>query len=217
MLYTVYKTTNLVNGKFYIGVHKTKNPDDGYLGSGKYIKAAIAKHGESKFKKEILFSYSDADPAFEKEAELVGVYRDDRLCMNLREGGSGGFDYVNRNNLHSTKEGRERLKQILRDDPEFLKRAVKKRDTPEWRKVIRDGVLNSGTLGKAWLGRKHLSRTKQKMSETAKRQNRTGERNPQYGTLWIKRDEQERKIKAAELDGYLTDGWQRGRKGRGLQ
>jgi len=33
MLYTVYKTQNLVNGKYYFGVHKTNNPYDGYLGS----------------------------------------------------------------------------------------------------------------------------------------------------------------------------------------
>ena len=28
MFYTIYKTTNLVNGKFYIGKHKTKDLDD---------------------------------------------------------------------------------------------------------------------------------------------------------------------------------------------
>ena len=36
MKYIVYLTTNLVNRKIYVGVHKTENPEifDGYLGNG---------------------------------------------------------------------------------------------------------------------------------------------------------------------------------------
>ncbi len=53
-MYVVYKTTNLVNSKFYIGVHKTENPEDDYLGSGKLIKRAIEKYGADSFHKEII-------------------------------------------------------------------------------------------------------------------------------------------------------------------
>lgn len=35
--YTIYKTTNLINGKIYIGKHQTKDPYDSYLGSGKRL------------------------------------------------------------------------------------------------------------------------------------------------------------------------------------
>ena len=94
--YTVYKTVNKVNGKFYIGVHKTDNPNDEYLGSGTYIERAVQKYGASSFVKEILFEYETQEEAWAKENELVESNRSNPLCKNLRKGGSGGFDYLNK-------------------------------------------------------------------------------------------------------------------------
>ena len=92
MLYTVYKTTSLVNGKYYFGVHKTDDPYDGYLGSGYYIKLAIAKYGENNFCKEVLFVYLDPKSAFGKERELIQCWRSiDPLCKNIRDGGAGCY------------------------------------------------------------------------------------------------------------------------------
>jgi hypothetical protein len=99
--YLVYKTTNLVNGKIYIGKHETNNLDDGYLGSGKLLKRAIEKYGEENFKREILFECSTREEMNAKEAELVNedfLKRDD--VYNLKQGGEGGWDYVIENNLH---------------------------------------------------------------------------------------------------------------------
>ena len=37
-MYYLYKTTNLINGKYYIGVHYSQNiQNDSYLGSGKAL------------------------------------------------------------------------------------------------------------------------------------------------------------------------------------
>ena len=56
MKFTIYKVTNLLNNKYYIGMHRTTNPNDGYLGSGVAIKKAIKKYGKEAFH---ISSYDD--------------------------------------------------------------------------------------------------------------------------------------------------------------
>jgi hypothetical protein len=71
MYFTVYKITNNLNHKIYIGAHKSKREFDSYYGSGKAIKQAIKKYGKQNFTKEILFSFVEETLMWEKESELV--------------------------------------------------------------------------------------------------------------------------------------------------
>lgn len=96
--YTVYKITNLLDGKFYIGKHKTKNLDDGYMGSGKRLKYAMKKHSIENFKKEILEVFSTEEEMNTAEARFVVLGPD---SYNLCPGGQGGFGYINDNNLNT--------------------------------------------------------------------------------------------------------------------
>lgn len=59
----IYKITNLISGKIYVGQHKTQNIDDGYLGSGKLIRRALDKYGKENFSKEILEIVDSRDDA----------------------------------------------------------------------------------------------------------------------------------------------------------
>jgi len=98
MFYLVYKITNTVNDKFYIGCHKTKVKDDGYMGSGKLIKKAIEKYGVENFRKEILAECSSKEEMFAKEKEFVVL---SEISYNLKHGGDGGFDFINDKRLNN--------------------------------------------------------------------------------------------------------------------
>lgn len=103
IVYTVYKVTNSMNGKFYVGVHKTSNPNDSYLGSGEQIKRAIRKYGRSSFIKQVLHEYDSAAAAYAREAEIVNEsFIKDPMTYNMYIGGFGkGIEVANANGLNN--------------------------------------------------------------------------------------------------------------------
>lgn len=103
-MYTVYRTTNILTGHFYIGVHKTENPNDSYLGSGLAIKAAIKQLGKSAFKKEIIECFDDARSAYALENKLVTKKLvKDPNCYNLTVGGIPTADWFEKRKAHYRK------------------------------------------------------------------------------------------------------------------
>lgn len=113
----VYEITNNINQKKYIGKHSTNNLDDGYMGSGVFIRKAIDKYGLENFTKTIIKKFDTSEEAFKFEAELVteDVVKD-RMYYNMKLGGYGGIyitDEIRKKMSESAKirckEGRHSL------------------------------------------------------------------------------------------------------------
>ena len=105
--FIIYETTNTVNRKKYRGAHVCHSLNDGYLGSGMLFKRALAKYGPGAFKRTILLECSSLDEMFEAEARFVdAAWVADPKTYNLKVGGEGGWDYINRVGLRWTDEKR---------------------------------------------------------------------------------------------------------------
>lgn len=202
MYYFIYKTTNKINGKYYIGMHKTDNLEDGYLGSGTYFSRALEKYGKENFEREIL-EYCDSDEEMHN-AESRYITEDivnDKNSYNLKLGGYGGWDYANK----VLKENRS--------NPEYYEKWYRNVITANSSQSKRDKVsktlkLHWKMFGAAWTGKHHKESTKRKISEkSAKHQKGSG--NSQYGTCWISNTliKKSIKIKKEFLFDYITEGW----------
>lgn len=87
----VYLTTNMANGKKYIGKHSTNDLNDGYIGSGTILKRAIKKHGFEQFSFQILKMFDTSQEALDYEAELVTTeIVESSEYYNMKIGGQGG-------------------------------------------------------------------------------------------------------------------------------
>ena len=212
MYYIIYKTTNTINGKVYIGKHKTKDLDDGYLGSGKLLHYAIKKYGIENFTKEIIYICDTEQDMNLKEQEIVT----EEFCLredtyNLCVGGHGGFSYINRHNLGGNYKNK---KQLDLKKLETARNVLKDLYTDEsWKK--QQSLKISESLKKHYqnnsghfLGKNHSEESKKKISKSNKNIGK-GSKNSQYGTIWITNGQENKKIKKDDL---IPKGWYKGRK-----
>jgi group I intron endonuclease len=142
----------LLDGKFYIGKHQTKNLEDDYLGSGKLLKRAIKKHGKENFKKEILEICKTEEEMNAAEKRLVVICDQ---SYNLCEGGHGGFGYINNLGLQHTEKRKAAVAKAL------------KRDHHKYRHITIKNLKRGGNEDlKPFLGKTHSEETKEKMRKS---------------------------------------------------
>lgn len=212
LYYLVYCTTNLTNNKIYVGMHKTHWLNDGYLGSGTLISRAIAKYGKEAFQREILFTYDNPEEMVAKERELVTkefVDRED--TYNLSVGGKGSWYQANKLATPEQKRTAQRAstearKQLGLADPHHW---------DKWRAVVRGPMskaLKASGFKLPLFKRPHTQETKAKISAALKI-SQAGNKNNQYGTVWVYQEGSPRplKIPGKDLGLYLDSGWKRGR------
>lgn len=86
----VYVTVNKINGKRYIGQHKTSREKDSYLGSGKILKEAIKTYGRKNFERYTLYRAETEEELDQKEIEFISAFNatHNPKYYNINEGGN---------------------------------------------------------------------------------------------------------------------------------
>ena len=199
-----YRIENLIDGKFYYGVHKTNNLEDGYMGSGLRIKRAIKKYGIENFKKDILDFFDTYEQALNFEESIV---TEELLlnenCYNLKRGGTGGFE--KQHYMKGAINGKHAQQELFKDkNSEFYINHIER-----CRKLFKR-LHEEGKLPKYpnWTGKRHNEYTKRIIGEKNSVRQK-GEGNSQYGTRWITNEKENKKIQKGES---IPIGWKLGRK-----
>ena len=190
--YIVYKTTNLVNGKIYIGRHiiRNNNVNDGYLGSGDVFCRAVKKYGKENFKREEI-EFCTFETVEDKEEFWIEYFdaRNPKIGYNVAKGGHWGGQKCSseetekewRRKLSIAGKGRKHTEETKRKQSEAHKGEKSylygTHHSEEHKSYLRE--INSGEKN-GFYGKQHTEEKKQYWSETRKG-TRCKEENPFYG------------------------------------
>lgn len=162
----IYITTNLINGKKYIG--QKKGYSESYLGSGKILKSAIKKYGRENFKRQIIDYASTKEELNFKEDYYIHKYNAHRSNNFYNISSS----YTPNVWEDKTEEEKQALIETIR-----IAHLTGVYQSKEFREKI--SQVTSGDKN-GMFGRHHSNESKKKMSENSKGMT-SGDKNGMFG------------------------------------
>ena len=108
----IYKTTNLINGKIYIGksIRTDQYSKENYMGSGTYIQMAFKKYGKENFKKEILEYADNKEHLSNLESEYIREYNSADMSIGYNLITTSTSDVISGSKWYYNPETNERLR-----------------------------------------------------------------------------------------------------------
>lgn len=152
MFYFIYKTYSS-SGLYYYGRHTTENINDGYFGSGKWIRSIKNK---STLKRDIILFCENQEELLKKEEEYITMYINDPKCMNFNENSIG---FSSNNNPNKLLKGSKILSDRVKGEKNGM---YGKKHTEEFKDHLRK--MNSGENG-SFYGKKHTDEAKEKIRQ----------------------------------------------------
>lgn len=176
----IYKTTNLINSKIYIGQTIRNNPN--YIGGGIYLKSAIKKYGKENFKCEIIVdNINNRFLLDELEKHYIRLYNstNKNIGYNLEEGGNTN-KIVSKETIQKQIINSKRIGNKYRLGKPFSLEARKKLSIARKKRIILDSTkrkISESLKGNKWnVGKKVSNETKKRLSEVLKKAYKEGRR-----------------------------------------
>lgn len=227
----IYLTTNIINGKKYIGQKKSdKFLGTKYLGSGSILIKAINKYGRNNFKVELLCECSSKEDLDNKEIYYIAKYNAQtninfyNICRG-GESGQGGPKFKGHHHTEQTKQllsslnkgsknhfyGRkhsEETRLCMKEKAKFRK-PVSQETRAKLSKVHKGKVFSEehkNNIRLAQLGEKGNNYGK-KLSESTKQKIV----NTMHNKIWITDNIVNKRINSEDLEEYINKGFRKGR------
>ena len=149
--FIIYKITNLINSKVYVGAHITYDVNDRYMGSSNYLKRDLKKIGRKNFEKTPLHIFDNKKDMMKMEAEIVNkefCYRDDTYNRII-----GGLESFSNEGMVTVVNPEGGHMNVYVDDPRYISGKLKhvrsgkklsKEHKNAWQKAMKEGADNDG-------------------------------------------------------------------------